>query len=77
MTKKDTEDKCDELLSNTPKLNEEDCQHLDKEITLEELQEVVNSCGDSAPGPDGIPCKVYRKLWDILAPYLLEAWPSK
>jgi len=70
---KETDDNCDILLSDSPKINDEDRQQLDRDITLEELRAVVNTCGDSAPGPDGIPHKVYRQMWDTLGPYLLDA----
>ena len=71
---KETDDNFDELLSECPSLGPEDRAMLDKEITLDELQRVVNRCGDSSPGPDGLPYKVYRKLWDQLGSFLLDAW---
>lgn len=63
-----------DLLSDCPSLNDEQRKALDDEITLEELRSTVNNCKDSAPGPDGIPYKVYSKLWTLLGPILLDAW---
>ena len=71
---KDTDDNYDDFLSDLPSLNDEDREFLDKDITLDELRRVINECGDSSPGPDGIPYKVYRKLWTQLGPILLESW---
>jgi exonuclease III len=71
---KETSENYSDLLSECPTLDEADRIFLDKEITLEELQRVLGTCGDSAPGPDGIAYKVYRKLWDPIGPHLLNAW---
>jgi hypothetical protein len=71
---KETSNNFDALLSDLPTLNDHDRALLDRPITLDELQSVVNRCGDSAPGPDGIPYKIYRKLWNLLGPFLLDSW---
>jgi len=72
--KKDTDDDYDELLSDLPTLNQEDRNMLDAEITLDELRRVLNGCGESAPGPDGIPYKIYRILWQQIGQILLDSW---
>ena len=51
---KETESNFDELFSDSPVLNGMERESLDREITLDELEKVVNECGNSAPGPDGI-----------------------
>jgi len=71
---KNTSDSYDELFSDLPTLDEDDKRMLDQDITLDELRQVVNNCGDSAPGPDGIPYKVYRKLWNHLGQFVLDSW---
>ncbi len=60
--------------SGTPKLGESDRANLDGKITLDELQETIKSCGESAPGPDGIPYKFYEHLWELIGPAALRAW---
>jgi hypothetical protein len=71
---KDTQENYDDLLSDLPQLNVEERASLDKKIILEELKRVVNSCGESAQGPDGIPYKVYKCYWDILGLILQNSW---
>jgi len=58
----------------TPTISEEDRSYLDNDITLEELKKTVNSCKESAPGPDGIPYGIYKQFWEVLGPYSLESW---
>ena len=39
-----------------------------------ELEGVLNSCRESAPGPDGIGYSYIRHFWDILGPLLVDVW---
>jgi hypothetical protein len=57
---------------NCPKLDEEQKKLMDQEITLEELTLALHSCKMSAPGSDGVPYLVYKKLWKISGPILLK-----
>jgi len=57
-----------------PKLDQEDRNAVDKRITLTELLGTIKSCGDSAPGPDGITYKFYEFYWEILGPWAIRAW---
>ena len=43
---------------------------MDAEITEPEPLAALKSCTDSAPGPDGIPYSVYKKIWDIVGSYI-------
>ena len=43
-------------------------------IEVEELRQVLSTCKDSSPGPDGIPYSVIGSLWNIYGPALVEAW---
>ena len=43
-------------------------------MTQAELLAALNTCSDSAPGSDGITYSVYKKLWGIAGPVILEAW---
>ena len=47
---------------------------MDADITEVELMVALSTCADSAPGSDGIPYGVYKKLWTIAGPVILEAW---
>jgi len=71
---KETDDNFDELLSDLPRLSEEDRKKLDEPISLAELEVTLKGCEESAPGPDGIPYLVYKKLWPEIGQYLLDAW---
>jgi len=65
----------DELfLSNNPKISEVNKKHLDSPITLLDLFKSLQTCKDSAPGPDAIPYSVYKHFWHLLGPLLLESW---
>ncbi len=71
---KNTSDDYENFLSDLPKLNEEDKKFLDDPIELEELKKVLDGCGESAPGPDGISYKIYKHLWSLVGQFLLESW---
>ena len=43
-------------------------------ITKEELGAVLDSCSESAPGPDGITYSILKNLWTICGPLLVAAW---
>ena len=44
------------------------------QLGLMELGRVLDSCSDSAPGPDGIPYSILRILWQVMGPLILNAW---
>ncbi len=62
------------FFQHCPKLNEKSKLHLEKDILLDELAKALSSCKESAPGPDGITYKVYKKFWSILSIYIIESW---
>ena len=43
-------------------------------ITTEELGNILDTCRESAPGPDGIPYSILKNLWATLGPLLTAAW---
>lgn len=54
-------------------LSEEDKSLLDLPIAIEELQEAaLDSANHKAPGPDGLPNKIYREYGEIMLPELLQ-----
>ena len=60
--------------SDTPKLNDAERANLDRDVTLEEITSTLESCAESAPGPDGITYKTYKQLWEVLGPFSLKSW---
>ena len=67
-------DNDDGFYDNCPSLSQPSSQLLDGELTQAELLTALNTCSDSAPGSDGITYGVYKKLWDIAGPVILDAW---
>ena len=47
---------------------------LEAGLTLQELTATLNTCSDSAPGPDGIPYSFLKHFWSSFGPVLLGAW---
>jgi len=70
-----TDDLLDEaFLFNNPKISEQQKALMNEPITLRDLYKSVQSCDDSAPGPDAIPYSIYKKFWHLLGPLLLKSW---
>ena len=44
------------------------------DLTATELWSTLQTCSDSAPGPDGIPYSYLRCLWTQIGPLIVEAW---
>jgi exonuclease III len=66
--------KNDNFYENCPKLTGDQAKFIDNELTLNELYKALQSCKDSSPGPDGIPYIVYKHLWRLAGPIILESW---
>jgi hypothetical protein len=48
-------------------IKEEDNTELNKEVTVEEVKDVINQFDpDKAPGPDGFTLHFYRNCWTII-----------
>jgi exonuclease III len=62
------------FLEDLPKLDENDKLLLSQPITLDELKETLKTCEDSAPGIDGITYNTYKELWEIIGPFIKNAW---
>jgi exonuclease III len=69
-----TEPENSTLLENLPQLSEAENDELNKDLTLDELKNALNTCKESAPGLDGITYDTYRHLWEIVGTYILESW---
>ena len=44
------------------------------DLTLGDLSETLKTCGDSAPGPDGIPYSFLKHFWTDIGPEIMGAW---
>ena len=64
----------EELFNELPQLSVADQQILEAPITMQELYESLTTCNESAPGIDGITYNIYKHFWDVLGPYVFEAW---
>ena len=64
----------DSFFPELPTIDDDERRALDSPITLEELRETLATCGESAPGPDGIPYLVYKMCWEVYGKFLLESW---
>ena len=60
---------------NLPSLAPADNAHLNRDITTLEIIEAIKTLnGGKTPGPDGLPCELYKAFADILAPYMLKMY---
>jgi exonuclease III len=57
-----------------PKLSTSQKVVLDNKLTLEELRRALFTCKESAPGPDGIPYRVYKVFWQQVGQIISESW---
>jgi len=62
------------FLSQNPKISDQQRAFMNEPITLRDLYKSVQSCEDSAPGPDAIPYSIYKHFWHLLGPLLLNSW---
>jgi len=63
-----------DLFQDLPKISDVEKSELEKPINLEELEKTLKTCGESAPGPDGISYNVYKNTWPVSGPIILDAW---
>ncbi len=70
-----SEDDMDRYLGYVSKdVSGEDNTELTKEITLNELTITMKDCKGTTPGPDGISTLIYKVIWDVAGPIILDAW---
>ncbi|XP_056407014.1 uncharacterized protein LOC130298133 [Hyla sarda] len=63
--------------ASLPCLTREQRGELDSPISLEELEQALKDANNErAPGPDGLPCEVYKKFSGVLLPQLLRVVES-
>lgn len=54
--------------------NKEDAELLAANLTQEELKLVLDTCKNSAPGPDGICYEYYKAFWPVFGPILVNVF---
>ena len=68
-------DEMDKFLEiyNLPKINLEESEELNRQITPNEIESVIRELATSkSPGPDGFSGEFYQTIWEELTPLLLK-----
>ena len=68
------EESDDSFFANISPISGNSEQNIVKPVTVQELRETLQTCRDSAPGPDGIPYSVLGLLWPVFGELLANAW---
>ena len=63
-----------DIFRNIQRLPPNEASTMAASLTLEELEETLKTCEDSAPGPDGIPYSFLKHFWRQAGPVILKAW---
>jgi hypothetical protein len=69
-----TEDAQDRVLENvTADLTAGNCEVLEKPCTLAELTDAMRKVkSNTSPGPNGLPMRFFRVLWEVIGPILVD-----
>ena len=67
-------DKLDGFLGNMKQIDKQKNDELNRPITVHDLQKTLQTCKDSAPGPDGIPYSLIKLTWNYYGPLLVRSW---
>ena len=62
------------FLTNLIEANPSNISSINTPLTLTDLRNTLDSCKDSAPGPDGIPYSIIKLTWSLFGPLLLNSW---
>ena len=63
----------EEFLGQLSTLSEESKAELVKELTFDELENIVKMCPNGkSPGLDGLPYEFYKSMWDIIGGDFLQ-----
>ena len=63
-----------DFFANVNPVHPDQAATITMDLTLDELAATLQTCKDSAPGPDGIPYSYLRYFWQDIGPILLKAW---
>ena len=55
-------------------LHNDNIRSMETPITKDDLLRTLNTCSDSAPGPDGIPYSIIKATWNYFGDLLLDCW---
>ena len=78
-SKMDNLEETDQFLEkyNLPKLNQEEIENLNRDITSTEIETITkNLPTNKCPGPDGFTGEFYQKFREELIPFLLKLFPK-
>ena len=64
----------DSFLNNINPIPGDKASDVTGQISIDELREVLKSCNDSSPGPDGISYSYLESFWSIFGPRLVSSW---
>jgi hypothetical protein len=64
----------EDFYDNCPILSQEKRDLMENELSEGDLLVALNTCADSAPGPNGITYSIYKKIWSIAGSYILNSW---
>ena len=63
-----------EFFSKVEAVPENEANEVVTPISVDELATTLLTCKDSSPGPDGISYSIWRHLWLIAGPVIVNAW---
>lgn len=72
--RKNIERATEQFFDHCPNLAPTEAREISKQITIEELTATLKTCGESAPGLDGIPYSYYKVFGELLLPMVLNSW---
>jgi exonuclease III len=72
--RKNTDTATEQFFEHCPTLDPIEAMEISKPITIEELTTTLKTCGESAPGLDGIPYSYYKVFGDLILPLVLNSW---